>query len=619
MDGRAIGYGREPLPGRDQGGGLSYDRASSPATKRSASEMEDAKETAAGNNGDSTSSSVSTGKSGLTTTTTTRRSSLGNNSRHKREASVDMTANEAGPSVGNTLLPPVPEHQAGSLLNGAYQTPESGTSMSGSSAGGREVSDLSSASSVVVQDLPSIDEQTIKVTQLCEKELEEGQKGYVVSMKWLGRVLARGTNVDEAGKYGKEASEGPVGPVDNAGLNLVVDPTLSDLKDEKGERYIPLRPGLQLSEDFQILPEPAWRLIVKWYGIAQGSPILPRYCHNTSSNQHQPNMQYELYPPIFTVLLLLDQQAEGYSEGLTASLPNRPVKIMASRHELYRDFLRRLKNTLGIDYKTKLRIWKVFGGLGESGRSGMLTPAQSRSNSPAPGTMPTVDAGQSLLLDAETFVKLELGSQREKLDADDQTANENYNGHSTMDLAGLRGDDVLVLEERIKGPGGGEWVSGASNLASKSNNIPISITKTGTTTMKDSLKPTANTGSGRSSPAPTSGMMTRGRSQKNGKTRGAVGLGNLGNTCYMNSALQCIRSVEELSQYFLSKSQAVPTQLEIYVNCAFSEEVQARTQSRQPTGTPWGCGQCICRFTGGDLQRLCDIIIHAATFQEHHW
>ena len=46
--------------------------------------------------------------------------------------------------------------------------------------------------------------------------------------------------------------------------------------------------------------------------------------------------------------------------------------------------------------------------------------------------------------------------------------------------------------------------------------------------------------------------MTRGRQRRDGRTRGTVGLTNLGNTCYMNSALQCIRSVEELAFYFLS-------------------------------------------------------------------
>ncbi len=57
--------------------------------------------------------------------------------------------------------------------------------------------------------------------------------------------------------------------------------------------------------------------------------------------------------------------------------------------------------------------------------------------------------------------------------------------------------------------------------------------------------------SGRNSPA-SQGPMTRGRTkQKTRRSTGCVGLTNLGNTCYMNSALQCLRSVEELTSYFL--------------------------------------------------------------------
>lgn len=53
----------------------------------------------------------------------------------------------------------------------------------------------------------------------------------------------------------------------------------------------------------------------------------------------------------------------------------------------------------------------------------------------------------------------------------------------------------------------------------------------------------------------STGPMTRGRTQRSGRTLGTVGLQNLGNTCYMNSALQCVRSVEELTKYFLSDTE----------------------------------------------------------------
>ena len=554
MEGRGTSYRRASLATKDkQSGGSLSDRSSSPATKRSASDMEDTKESTTGINGDGIVESGESVKEGLASTTIPRRNSHGRNGRHKREVSVDMLANEPSTSSDNTQLHPVPENRPSSLMDGAYQTPESGTSTSELSAGGHETSGLSSTSSAAAPDLPSVDEQIMKVKQMCDGDLKEGQKGYVVSMKWLARVLSRGSDAEEARKYGKEAMEGPIGPVDNSGLSLTVDPTLSNLKDEKGEKYVPLRPGLQFGEDFQILPEEAWELIIQWYGLAKGSAILPRYCHNTSPNAHQANMQYELYPPIFTVLILPDENGECYKGNLNRVQPNRPVKILASRHELFQEFLKRLKNLVAMGLTTKVRFWKVFGGLGESGRAGIVTPAQSRSNSPAPGTKPAVDAGQTLFLDVATFAKLELGSQRERLDIRDETANDNYNGHMTMDVVGLRGDDVLVLEERIQGPAGGEWVSGVLSNANKITKVPVSVTKNGTTVVKDSLKPKANTSSGRTSPAPTAGMMTRGRSQKTGRTRGTVGLGNLGNTCYMNSALQCIRSVEELTHYFLRK------------------------------------------------------------------
>ncbi len=467
--------------------------------------------------------SICNGGDAANTANTTRRNSKSQGTRHKRETSVDMLAQEPDPQTATPLT---------------------------SSASGGDGTSSSESSMQTSADTPTIDDQINQVQQLVQQSsMREGQKGYIVASKWLNRVLARGTDGAGSEKYGKEAIEGAIGPVDNTGINLVTDHFY--YKDEAGEKFVPLAPGLNLGEDFEILPEAAWELIIKWYTLGKGSAIIRRYCHNTSTSETQENLQYELHPPVFTILKLPD-----LSGGLTVKALREkdlvPVRILASRHELYQTFLKRAKLSARIDMGTKVRVWRILGGLGGKSGSEMITPAQSRSNSPAPGAILSVDPGHKLVIEASEFAGLQLGSQRELVDINDETANVKYNGHMSLDVAGLRQNEVIVLEEMVGGPGGGEWVS--DNMASKiksHGNVAISITKSGNTTIKDSLKPTANN-SRATSPAPN-GIMTRGRTAKNGRVRGTVGLSNLGNTCYMNSALQCVRSVEELTQYFLGQ------------------------------------------------------------------
>ncbi|KAL9102414.1 MAG: hypothetical protein Q9163_002435 [Psora crenata] len=422
----------------------------------------------------------------------------------------------------------------------ALQKPQNGATSIGSS----------SVEGAPAHDIPSIDDQIRQVMSLVQREwMQEGIRGYVVACKWLCRVLSRGSDAARSEKYGKEAKQGPIGPVDNASIWLDTDAALK-YEDEKGEAYVFMKPYLVMSEDYEVLPQAAWDLIIGWYGKAEGSPIITRYCHNTSTSDVQENLQFEIYPPIFTILKLPDT-SQGLQQKDLKERDLTPVRILASRHERYQTFLKRAKVRAGVELKTKVRVWRILGGLGSTSQDGMLTPAQSRSNSPSPGAVIAVDAGNRLVIDVNTFAQLQLGSQRELMEAKDETANPNYNGRSTIDFVGLRQDGVIVLEEMIGGPAGGEWVSDASTAMAKTNGVPVSVTKRGNTVVKDSLKPSAASSRG-TSPAP-GGVMTRGRQAKTGRSRGTVGLGNLGNTCYMNSALQCVRSVEELTVYFLEE------------------------------------------------------------------
>ena len=322
---------------------------------------------------------------------------------------------------------------------------------------------------------------------------------------------------------------------------------------------MPLKPGLAIGEDYEILPQEAWELILRWYGNAKGSPEITRYAHNTNPDGAvgTENLQYESYPPTFIISKLRNDGAGLPLQALKeANAP--PLRIVASRSETYNSFLKRVKPLVGLDLNTKVRVWRLLSSRAQNDNAGMMTPAASRSVSPAPNTAATSPLDTKLIVDLNTFLALEEGSERELLDVTDQTANEKYNGHLTLAMAGLTQDSVVVLEERIGGPAGGEWVSDATGKSASMKGVPLSVTKNGITTVQNKSKAKANTASGRSSPAPsTGGIMTRGRVRRDGRTVGTVGLSNLGNTCYMNSALQCVRSVEELTQYFRRKSSSV--------------------------------------------------------------
>jgi ubiquitin carboxyl-terminal hydrolase 4/11 len=442
--------------------------------------------------------------------------------RSARENSIDMLADE----------------QPARLSQNVYRTPLSGASSSSIMTVPNGQTDLIIGGSGPA---PPLDEQIAIITKAVQATPTDGAKGFIISNKWLTDAQERGTAANKSSKEAKEESQPPV---DNREL---VDSRYPDLVDEEGNKFIPLKPGLELDRDIQVLPEEAWKQIVQWYGVRSDSPEIIRWCHNTASGIGAEHLQYELNPPIF-VIVKLPWRSEGMSMEVLREKDMPPVSVVASRHERFQSFLKRAKTAAHIPMETRVRLWKTAENVvTSSSQAGMPTPAQSRSNSPAPGSLQPISLGSRLVLDLNTFQTLPDGAT-EDLKTNDETNNPNYNGRSTLDALGLARPGVLVLEEQISGPAGGEWVSDAtgSNTSKNASKNTLSVSSAAN-------KPFSSTSSGRASPA-LSGIMTRGRAKKNGRTRGVVGLANLGNTCYMNSALQCVRSVKELTYYFLGKS-----------------------------------------------------------------
>jgi ubiquitin carboxyl-terminal hydrolase 4/11 len=403
-----------------------------------------------------------------------------------------------------------------------------------------------------------IGQQIQSVFAKLQADIEEGQKGVVVSNNWLQRVLSRGPEGLKDSQHPKEAREGPIGPVDNSDIvpaDAFSEPILNDIEERP---FIPLKPGLSITQDFVIMNSDAWGVVVASYGIAQGQKQIDRYVRNTAGpDATAPNLQYELYPPVFTVRKVpqphpdMDEErtystsfdhlrvkAHRRTQGQMS--PDDAVQLVSSRQEKFQKFLLRAKSATGIPKSSKVRIFKVLDPViatTDTMPNGTLTPDVS--------TTATSAAEKKLVVSVDEFAKMELGRDVDAIDARDETDNPKYNGSSNMEVFVLTESATLLLEEQIGGPAGGEFESDKK----KTINSKLKFSLKGVSVSQ----PGSTTASGRTSPAPGSGPMTRGRTRRDGRTRGTVGLNNLGNTCYMNSALQCIRSVEELAVYFLSQ------------------------------------------------------------------
>ncbi len=400
-----------------------------------------------------------------------------------------------------------------------------------------------------------IDKQVASVTQLNLKALEEGQKGVVVSSKWLARVVSRSTPGLKNNEFSKESREGPVGQVDNS--DLLPDDAFDEpiLKDIEGRPFIPLKPGLSMTQDFEVLNNDAWGVVVSAYGTTVGQKQIERYVRNTADDKNS-NLQYELYPPIFTIRKVPQPKQDDEEERPAASTapalalrlrseqlgrgqmsPDDAVKMVSSRQEKFQKFLIRSKEAAGIPRSTKVRIFRALN------PSNVMVDAQPEDVSAPPTYDTSLATDEKLVVTTEDFNKMQIGKDLETVDAKDETNNSNYNGSSNLETWVLTQSATLIFEEQIGGPAGGEFMSNRKPFI----NLKALEKATGS-------KPASAANSRGTSPAPGAGMVTRGRARRDGRTRGTAGLNNLGNTCYMNSALQCIRSCEELAVYFLSGS-----------------------------------------------------------------
>ena len=396
-----------------------------------------------------------------------------------------------------------------------------------------------------VPDIPPLEQQIKAIETLvkafADAQLKEGDEAYLVSRQWLGRAQALGADTKHANL---ETPVESVGPVDNS------DIIQSVFTDSAGQGCVQLKHGMG-TEHFELFPVDAWNMLLSWYALAPGQPPIIRKAHNTAPDAVTlPNIQFEFHPPIFTIHRLWSATSTiPIEQDVKQKRPPPPI-IMQSTSFSYHNLLKQAKGLTGIAADRKVRVWRILQTLPtvESqppGASGIGTPPDSPGRVPEIDSRPPVTPGAwpEMLIDVETFLKLERDVERALVDADDTTTNPNYNGKKSLALVGLTVNETLVLDEYVDRDHNVSTFKGVNakdkTLASRGSSGSLATQ-------------TRVTASGRSSPA-LQGPLTRGRTQqKSGRAIGCAGLQNLGNTCYMNSALQCVRSVEELTKYFLT-------------------------------------------------------------------
>lgn len=362
--------------------------------------------------------------------------------------------------------------------------------------------------------------------------LEPGQEGFLVSKKWLETVLP-----DDSSKKTAEVDLEAIGPVDNSDIiwEVIRNPCVGDgVVDDPKKFFVRLKPQYG-GEHFEILPSKAWELLRQWPGVKKGQLPIRRVANNTGDEMSS-NVVFEFHPVVIPVHRVWSANSPiAIDSSLKATNPPA-TRLVCEKTSKFQTLLAQAKRFTQIDRAQRVRVWKLPKPPAPAGPDSLTPPASPERQE---GTAASDPLGQ-MLVEVDAFLALERDAERMIVSTDKQSPSTAINDPTTLNALGLTQDEAIVLEEYIPENG---WLTQYSPAQASA---AMEITQN--PARLAAVHPDG-TRSGRTSPGP----VTRGRARKSGRTLGCVGLHNLGNTCYMNSALQCVRSIEELTKYFLVK------------------------------------------------------------------
>ncbi|KAJ7068863.1 hypothetical protein B0H15DRAFT_871868, partial [Mycena belliarum] len=332
-------------------------------------------------------------------------------------------------------------------------------------------------------------EKVARVGSAKVARLNQGDVWYLVDRGWWKRWQKACTGVvDKEGGVTEEELQG----VDNTAL-----------VDNNGNLRAPLMDGV----DYELVPQAIWEDFVSWYG--QPKYPLPR---NVILRGEQKHTTIELYPLRVNVMRLTRNRSEDETDPpfITISCAESVLSLTAA--------LAKRVRPIGVEESGPFRVWKAVA-------------------APLSGF-----TSQELPIEDMTSCQCEIVDGTSKsLEESGVMSGDNYVVEFKEALAGWLVDSPPPLEPAATIPQNAPlFKSGDGFFARMNNNNQRSSSQASTSPRNTSPFSSFTRGS------------LAGSSYSKPLEPGTLGLGNMGNTCFMNSALQCLAHEPELAEYFLT-------------------------------------------------------------------